>query len=154
MARAGLPSRRLQQWCWRVSDQPSPSLSEQGIADPTTEPFWQGCIEHRLLIQRCRDCGKHQFYPRPICLACEATSLEWVEARGTATIYSMTTVRVPVTEGLTPPYVLALVDLDEGPRLLTNIDGEDARIGDRVVLSWRERDSMPPLPIFKLVAGR
>jgi uncharacterized protein len=129
-------------------------MSEQGIADPTTEPFWQACIEHRLVIQHCTHCGNHQFYPRPFCLACETTSLEWVEACGTGTIYSVTTVRVPVLEELKPPYLLALVDLDEGPRLLTNIDGDSARIGDRVRLSWRDREGLPPVPIFKLDGER
>jgi uncharacterized OB-fold protein len=129
-------------------------MSEWGIADPTTQAFWQACIEHRLLIQHCTRCGKHQFYPRPFCLVCETTSLEWAEARGTGTIYSLTTVRVPVVDELKPPYLLALVDLDEGPRLLTNIDGHSARIGDRVLLSWRDRDGLPPLPIFKVNGGR
>ena len=132
-----------------MSDKSSPSLSEQGIADPTTEAFWQACAGHRLLVQRCGACGTHQFYPRPFCLSCEATNLKWVEAAGTGTIYSITTVRIPVIEELKPPYLLALVDLDEGPRLLTNIEGDVARIGDRVKLAWRNRGSLPPLPVFK-----
>jgi uncharacterized OB-fold protein len=132
-----------------VSDKSPPSLSEQGIADPTTEPFWQACFEHRLLVQHCPSCGKHQFYPRPFCLSCEGTAMEWVEAAGTGTIYSVTIVRIPVVDELKPPYFLALVDLDEGPRLLTNIDGDSARIGDRVTIAWRSRDGLPPLPIFK-----
>jgi uncharacterized OB-fold protein len=132
-----------------VSDQSLPSLSEQGIADPTTEVFWQGCAQHRLLVQRCSGCGQYQFYPRPFCLSCEATTLEWVEAAGTGIIYSITTVRIPVIEDLKPPYILALVDLDEGPRLLTNIEGDAARIGDRVRIAWRNRGNLPPLPIFE-----
>jgi uncharacterized OB-fold protein len=124
-------------------------LSDQGIADPTTEAFWQACGERRLLIQRCDACGRHQFYPRPFCLSCEATTLDWVEANGTGTVYSVTTVRIPVIEDLTPPYLLALVDLDEGPRLLTNIEGDGASIGDRVRIAWRSRRGLPPLPIFK-----
>ena len=75
--------------------------------------------------------------------------MEWVEAAGTGTIYSVTTVRIPVVDELQPPYFLALVDLDEGPRLLTNIDGDSARIGDRVTLAWRSRNGLPPLPIFR-----
>lgn len=134
-----------------MSKQTQSSLSEQGIADPTTEPFWQACIEHRLLIQTCHACGHHQFYPRPFCLNCELTLLGWVEAKGTGTIYSLTTVRLPVTGEVPPPYLLALVDLDEGPRLLTNIVGDHAAIGDRVSIAWRERGELPPLPVFKPV---
>lgn len=132
-----------------MSKQASQTLSDQGIADPTTEAFWQACLERRLVVQRCTDCGHHQFYPRPFCLSCEATSLAWVEAKGTGTVYSLTTVRLPVVEELPPPYQLALVDLDEGPRLLTNIEGGPVEIGDRVAVTWRTRDGLPPLPIFR-----
>lgn len=133
-----------------MSKSAQPSLSDQGIADPTTEAFWQACLERRLLVQRCDACGNHQFYPRPFCLACEATSLAWTEARGTGTIYSLTIIRLPVTDELPPPYLLALVDLDEGPRLLTNIEAPTAAIGDKVRVAWRERPGLPPLPVFRL----
>lgn len=128
----------------------SDRFSELGAADPTTQPFWQACAEGRLLVQRCRNCGAHQFYPRPFCLACEDTALEWTESGGEGTIYSITTVRIPVTDALPPPYLLALVDLDEGPRLLTNIEAPAAAIGDRVAVAWRHRPGgLPPLPVFR-----
>lgn len=130
------------------------SFSDIGAADPTTEPFWQACAEKRLIVQRCVTCGAHQFYPRPFCLACESGSLDWVEVKGLGTIYSLTTVRIAVSNELVPPYLLALVDLDEGPRLLTNIEASDARIGERVTLAWRARDGLPPLPVFKPVEPR
>jgi len=126
--------------------------ADGGVADPTTEAFWAACRDHRLLVQRCRACGHHQFYPRPLCLACESLDLGWVETKGKGEIYSVTTVRVPVTDELPPPYLLAIVALDEGPRLLTNIEGTTARIGDRVTVGWRERPPLPPLPIFRPVS--
>ncbi len=122
------------------------------FADPTTEPYWRACAERRLIVQRCEVCGAHQFYPRPFCLACESDRVQWVEAKGRGVIYSLTTVRVPVVEELKPPYLLALVDLDEGVRLLTNIVGDGAKIGDRVELAWRDRDGLPPVPVFKVSA--
>lgn len=128
------------------------SFSDLGAADPTTEPFWQACAEGRLMVQRCTACRAHQFYPRPFCLACEATTLEWVDTKGEGTIYSLTTVRIPVSEELPPPYLLALVDLDEGPRLLTNIVADRAFIGDRVSVAWRQREGLPPLPVFAPVS--
>lgn len=128
----------------------SDRFSELGAADPTTEPFWRACAEGRLLVQRCRACGAHQFYPRPFCLACQGADLEWTETAGEGTIYSITTVRIPVTDELPPPYLLALVDLDEGPRLLTNIEAPAAAIGDRVTVAWRQRPGgLPPLPVFR-----
>jgi uncharacterized OB-fold protein len=117
------------------------------VSDPTTETFWKACSEGRLLVQRCRACGHHQFYPRPYCLACQG-EVDWVEVKGSGTIYSLTTVRVPVQPELPPPYFVAIVELDEGPRLLTNIQGESASIGQRVTLAWRRRDPLPPLPVF------
>ncbi len=131
---------------------PAPSLAEQGIADPTTEAFWQACFERKLLIQKCASCGHHQFYPRPFCLACESDDVSWIESSGSGTVYSVTTVRVPVTDELPPPYLLALVDLDEGVRLLSNVEGSELRIGERVSLAWRERPKLPPLPVFLRVA--
>lgn len=132
-----------------MSDKAQPSLIDQSVADPMTEPFWLACLKRRLVIQKCTACGAHQFYPRPFCLACESGKVEWVEASGHGVIYSVTTVRIPVVGELPPPYILALVDLEEGPRLLSNIEGGDVRIGDRVSLGWREREGLPPVPIFR-----
>lgn len=120
-----------------------------GVADPTTEPFWAACAEHRLILQRCSACGTHQHYPRPFCLACDGRAMVWVPAGGVGVVYALTVIRLPVIPELVPPYQLALVDLDEGVRMLTNIEGAAARIGDRVSLRWRARgDGLPPLPVF------
>jgi uncharacterized OB-fold protein len=121
------------------------------VSDPTTEAYWKACSEHRLIVQRCKSCGHHQFYPRPFCLACQG-EVEWVEASGKATIYSLTTIRLPVLPELPPPYLVAVVELAEGPRLLTNIEGTDAKIGQAVTVAWRHRDPLPPLPVFTVAA--
>lgn len=118
--------------------------------DPLSRPFWEAASRHELVVQRCTDCGHHQFYPRPMCLACRGDVLEWAPVSGEATVYSRTTVHIQVDPDLTPPYVAALVDLDEGPRLATNLVG-DAAIGDRVRVTWRERADAPPLPVFEPV---
>lgn len=148
MEPGGSPSQPHQQWCSPVTD--SYPLSDLGVADPTTERFWSACAERRLLVQHCRSCRKHQFYPRPFCLGCESNDLDWAESKGCGTVYSVTTIRLPVTPELTPPYSLALVDLDEGPRFLADIVGPgSAGIGDRVSLTWRDRSGLPPLPVFR-----
>jgi uncharacterized protein len=132
-------------------------MTEQDLAglpgDPTTAPFWRAAREHRLMLQRCTACGAYQFYPRPFCLSCFGLDLEWVEASGRAIVYSKTTVRIPVIEEMPPPYVVAIVTLDEGPRLTTNLVGDEPAIGDRVSLTWRERPDLPPLPVFQRLAG-
>ncbi len=118
-----------------------------GYGDPITAPFWDAATREELLVQRCTACGHHQFYPRRFCLECSSEAVEWVRARGTGTVYSQTTVHVQIATEFEPPYVAALVELDEGPRLLTNLEGPCA-IGDRVAVRWRERQGLPPLPVF------
>lgn len=120
-------------------------------ADPTTAPFREAARRHELLIQRCVDCGRHQFYPRPFCLFCEGDDVAWVKAAGTGTVYSVTTVRRQIAPEFSPPYIVAIVELDEGPHLLTNIPGGRCRIGDRVQVAWRERVDAPPLPVFEVI---
>lgn len=124
-------------------------FSDLGAADPTTEPFWAGCAGRRLLLQRCSGCGRFQHYPRPFCLGCGGDALAWTQAGGGGRVYSVATMRLPVIDELPPPYQIALVDLDEGVRMLAGIEGREARIGDRVRLAWRPRGGgLPPLPVF------
>lgn len=120
------------------------------ISDPTTVAYWDGARTGRLMIQHCAGCDSHQFYPRPFCLSCSSRDLEWVVAAGAGSIYSMTTIHIPVIKELAPPYILALVQLDEGPRLLTNIEGDGCAIGDRVEVRWLVRDGLP-LPLFTAI---
>ena len=117
--------------------------------DPLMAPYWAGTAEHRLVIQRCGNCGQMQFYPRPFCLGCASAELDWVQASGYATVHTQTVTRLPVLPDLIPPYIVALVELDEGPRLLTGIVGDDTAIGDRVQVAWRDREDGPPLPVFR-----
>lgn len=121
--------------------------------DPITRTFWDAAREHRLLIQRCLACGKHQFYPRPYCIRCEG-EVEWVESTGRGTVYTKTDVHVE-TPGLVPPYTVAIVELDEGVRLTTHLVGDPVPIGARVRLDWRERsDGFPPLYVFRAAEER
>jgi len=117
--------------------------------DPTTEPFWTAAERHELVVQRCGACGAHQFYPRPFCIVCQSDALEWVCAAGTGSIYSMTVVRRALVPDVPIPYVNAIVELDEGPRLVTNIVGGPCAIGDRVRVIWKDRPGAPPLPVFE-----
>lgn len=119
-------------------------------ADPTTRQYWTAVSEHRLLVQRCSRCDHHQFYPRPFCLACGSRQVAWQQVSGRGSVYSMTTVHIQVHPQLPPPYVVALVELDEGPRLLTNIVG-DCAIGDVVQVRWDDRGDLV-VPVFQRVA--
>ena len=91
--------------------------------DLETEPFWAAAKDGRLLIKRCSACGKPHFYPRPFCPFCWSDAVEWEEASGRATLYTWSVVRrndlPPFPERV--PYVAAIVDLAEGPRMMTNV---------------------------------
>ena len=127
-------------------------MSHDDFLDPTTAPFWTGAEKRQLLIQKCPACGHAQFFPRPMCLACSRATPDWIEASGDATLYSVTTVRTQVLPELPAPYLVGLVDLDEGPRLVAGIAGTRATIGSRLRLEWRERAGLPPVPVFRPVS--
>ncbi len=97
---------------------PLPALADE----PYAEPFWTGCREGELRLQWCRSCGEPQFFPRPLCRFCGGADLEWRVASGEGRVYAHTVVRRVVQEpafGEEVPYVLAHVDLAEGPRMFT-----------------------------------
>jgi uncharacterized OB-fold protein len=129
-----------------TSDVPS-----RPYGDPLSRPFWESARQGRLTIQHCPACGQYQFYARPFCLNCQSDDVAWEDAAGTGTIYSLTTVRMEVLPEVAPPYQVALVELDEGPRFLTWIVGNDGCIGDRVEVRWHDREDLPPLPVFAVV---
>jgi uncharacterized OB-fold protein len=118
-------------------------------ADPTTAALWDAAQRGELLLQRCAVCGAYQHYPRPVCVACGTGAPEDVPAAGTGTVYATTTVHLRVHPDLEPPYTVAVVELDEGPRLVTHLVNGASRIGERVRLTWRERPGATPLPVFE-----
>ncbi len=121
---------------------------------PETAPFWAGCREHKLLIQRCTACGHHQFYPRILCTACASEQVDWVEATGRGKVKSFTIVRRPVTEAYADdtPYVIALIELDEGPTLMSNVTGRDpetVQIGMPVTVVFEAWSDDITMPLFR-----
>lgn len=117
--------------------------------DGTTAPFWQAAARGELVVQTCRDCGSAQLYPRPFCLACESRSVEWTTASGWGTVYSQTEVHLRVLPDVEPPYTVAVVDLDEGARLMARVVDGVTRIGGRVRVGWIDRDDGPPFPVLR-----
>lgn len=91
--------------------------------DEETRPFWDGVREGRLLLRHCRACDAVTYYPRPFCPECWSDDVDWVDASGRATLYSHSTVYMndlpPFAEQV--PYVAAVVELAEGPRMMTQI---------------------------------
>ena len=90
---------------------------------PWSKPFWEGTKQHKLLIQECKDCNAKIFYPRKICPECWSENLSWTEASGKGKVFSYSVTMAGVEEKFAEdlPFVLALVDLEEGVRMMTNI---------------------------------
>ena len=127
------------------------------IIDPDTAPYWKAAKDHKLLLKRCSACGKAHFYPRELCPHCHADTVDWIEARGTGSIYSFTVARRPAGPAFKPdaPYVVAIIELDEGARMMTNIVGcppDSVKIGQRVSVVFEDVTDEISLPKFKVTA--
>ncbi len=123
------------------------------VPTPETEAYWQACNEGRLLVQRCAACGNHQFYPRLLCSACGSRDVDWQEASGSGRVKSFTIIRRPVTEAYADdvPYVVALIELAEGPTMMSNVVGcdvEDVAIGMQVSVQFEQRTEEIAVPVF------
>ena len=91
---------------------------------PETLHFWDGTRSGELRLQKCDDCGAVYFPPRPFCPECSSRNVSVFAASGRATLYSYVISNIPAP-GLEPPFSVAVVTLEEGPRLMTNIVGCD-----------------------------
>ena len=107
---------------------------------PETAEFWAATAEGRLLLKRCDTCGTVIWYPRSLCPDCHGTDTSWFEASGQGTVYSYTVnYRGDGPWKDVAPYVIAYVELDEGPRVMTNIvdcDVDSVSIGQQVSAVW------------------
>jgi len=108
---------------------------------PLAEPFWDATRRQQLVVQRCDRCDRWVWYPRERCPQCLDDTLSWAPVAGTGTVYTFNVMRKPGNPMMADlvPYVLALVDLDEGVRLSTNVVGcspEDVRCDQRVQVDW------------------
>ena len=118
-----------------------------------TEPYWDGCRLGELRLQQCTACGKHQFYPRTVCSHCDGRELKWVVAEGQGTVASFTVVRRGISKAYDAPYVVALIDLVEGVRMMSGIvdvDPDTVRIGDPVTVDFEAWSDELSLPVFRL----
>jgi uncharacterized OB-fold protein len=121
--------------------------------NPETRPFWEATAEGRLLLRRCLDCRSVIWYPRTMCPQCASLRTEWFEAAGRGRIYSYTVNHRG--EGAyqgSAPFVLAYVELAEGPRMMTNIVGVDPAelaVGLPVEVVFHDTGDGVALPRFR-----
>jgi uncharacterized OB-fold protein len=117
--------------------------------------FWTAAAEHRLVVPCCAECGTRFFPPERLCPTCAATGWEYADTNGAATVTSHTVVHRAPSPDFDAPYVLAVVDLDGGGRMLTNIVGADpaeVTTGMPVHVVFLDQPGGRALPVFEPVA--
>jgi uncharacterized protein len=123
------------------------------VVNAETQRFWDATAEGRLELPRCDDCHQVVWYPRRSCPWCHSTSLTWVELTGHGEVYSYTVTRRGQGRWAdAAPYVLAYVELAEGPRILTNVvgcDPDEVRIGLPVEVAFADTGEGNALPRFR-----
>jgi uncharacterized OB-fold protein len=128
---------------------------------PEAKPFWDAAAQQKFVVQQCQDCQSWIWTPRPSCNECGSEKIAWQPMSGKGEVYSFTVIRQIVgraaSKAFEPdiPYVVAWVDLDEGPRLITNIVGcpvEDVKLGMKVSVVFEQASPEIWLPKFKPIA--
>ncbi|MCU1481253.1 MAG: hypothetical protein JWQ19_2039 [Subtercola sp.] len=133
-------------------------MTERRTDLPTIEeesqPFWEAAQRGVFLIVRCDSCGKAHHYPRPFCPFCWSENVHWEEASGRATLYTYSVVFMndlpPFDQNL--PYIAAVVDLEEGPRVMTRLlhsSVDDIAIGMPLVAEFAELTDQISAPFFR-----
>lgn len=143
----------------RLSLDASRRIRPTPFATEISRPYWNAAREGVLRLQRCRSCQTAIHYPRRWCLTCWSTDLEHFDARGTGVVVTFTIVHESPFEAFDAhtPYVLAVVQLEEGPTMLSNIVGPDAfevAIGDPVEVRFEKRNGWTVVPQFQRTAMR
>lgn len=120
-------------------------------SSPVSVPFWAGCRCEELRYQHCSDCGTANFPPTEHCRQCLSPDVDWRTSAGVGEIYSWTVVQRPVSPQFAPPYAPAIITLDEGYQMLTNIVGvapDELTVGMRVQVQFHSVEEDLTLPYF------
>ena len=131
-----------------IAQRPLPEIT------PMTAPFWSGLKQRKLLIQRCDECHTWRFPPEIGCAACSSMQSTWTEVSGRATLYSWTIAHPPLLPYFAEraPWPVAVVQLEEGPRLVTNVAGvppEQYEFGLPLVADYEDVDDEVTLVVFR-----
>jgi uncharacterized OB-fold protein len=127
------------------------------LPTPETKHFWEGTQSGELRLQRCDECSHVYFPPRPFCPSCASRKVSIFNASGKATLYSYVIHHRPAP-GFTPPYAIAVVELAEGPRMMTNIVDcpqipEALELDMRLEVAFEKLDDQVTLPVFRPAKG-
>jgi uncharacterized protein len=127
---------------------PAPIVTEDSAA------FWDAADEGRLVAQRCAACGRLRHPPRPMCPECRSLDIEVVDLSGRGVVYSYSVLHHPQHPAFEYPVLAALIDLDEGIRIVSNVVGvepDEIRIGAAVQVEFVATDGDHQVPVFRLV---
>ena len=127
---------------------------DQPLVEDESQPYWDALVDGRLLIKHCNDCGRFHSYPRPFCPHCWSDAVEWHEACGRGRVYTYSTVYVNDLPPFGPeaPYVAAIVELEEGPRVMTRLvdcTKDDITIDMPVLLDVQQFDDEHNMAVFR-----
>lgn len=127
------------------------------LPDEVTAPFWEGCRQRELRMQRCADCSRFRFHPRPLCPHCRSFRSEWVRVSGDGTLYSFVICHPPLLPAFqaSAPYAVVLVELAEDPqlRMIGGLQGappERLRIGQKLRVVFEDIGDGVVLPQWRL----
>ena len=120
-------------------------------------PFWEGCTQHELRFQQCADCDHVRWPPSDLCPRCHCREVRWVNSKGIGRVYTFAVYHTAYHPGFAAdlPYVVAVVALDEGPHLLTNLVDcrpDEVRCDQPVAVVWEEVTESVTLPKFRLLS--
>jgi uncharacterized OB-fold protein len=126
---------------------------------PDTQPFWDACKRHELSLPYCKACDAFFFYPRRFCPSCFGWDIEWRTCSGRGSVYTFAIQYRPQMPGFSPPYITAIVQLEEGPRLMTNLvdiepSPETVRCDMPVEVAWEDVNDEITLPLFRPRGGQ
>jgi uncharacterized protein len=126
------------------------------VPGPESLPFWEGAKNHQLMLQKCSDCAHHWFPPSTVCTGCGSRNIEWVASSGKGKVFSFVIFHKLYHKGWDGeiPYAVAIVELEEGARMLSNVIGipvEEVKCDLSVEVVFEDATSELTLPKFKPV---
>lgn len=126
---------------------PTPNLNGEN------DPFWQGAVEGELRLQRCGDCGRYRYPISSICPDCLSSAREWQAVSGLGTVFASVVFHKAYHPAFEVPYNVSIVQLDEGPRMFSNVVGvppEAVAVGARVRVAFEKLEDGAAIPVFEL----
>jgi len=125
-----------------------------------TKPFWDGLREQKLMLPKCGDCSRVFFYPRIICPHCQSRNVGWIQGSGRGKLHSFEIAYQTISRAfkVKPPYVLAMIELEEGPRMLSNLidiepDPKKIKCDMPVEIVYQKMTDEVTLPLFRPSGG-